>query len=71
MILHIEFTDGNIKHYDIKPLLYRFPIFNDLNQNKLFSLVQVDSGGYGVIWNEFIDLACNELWYNGYLPEGS
>ena len=39
--------------------------FRDLARSSLFNLVQVDSGGYGIIWNEDIDLACNELWNNG------
>lgn len=27
--------------------------------------VKVDAGGYGVSWNDDIDLSCNELWENG------
>ncbi len=32
----------------------------------LFELVRVDAGGYGIIWNDELDLDCNELYYNGY-----
>ena len=31
----------------------------------LFEQVAVDVGGYGVSWNDEIDLACDELWENG------
>lgn len=65
MILHVEFLDGNRKHYDVKPLLHKWEVFKDLKENNLFSYVNVDVGGYGVTWNEDIDLACNELWENG------
>ena len=35
------------------------------NVKGLFEQVQVDSGGYGISWNDDIDLSCNELWENG------
>jgi hypothetical protein len=66
MVLHVEFICGNIKHYDVKPLMNKYEVFKDLVQGKLFDLVRVDNGGYGVVWNEYIDLACNELWENGF-----
>ncbi|MBQ4463666.1 MAG: DUF2442 domain-containing protein, partial [Eubacterium sp.] len=31
----------------------------------LFNQVKVDSGGYGVSWNDQIDLECNDLWEYG------
>ncbi len=31
----------------------------------LFEQVKVDTGGYGISWNDDIDLSCNELWENG------
>ena len=36
-----------------------------MQRNNLFKYVKVDVGGYGVVWNEHIDLSCNELWENG------
>jgi len=66
MILHVEFMSGNVKRYDVKPLMGKWEVFKDLAQGGLFDLVRVDKGGYGIVWNEYIDLACNELWINGY-----
>lgn len=65
MVLYVEFITGDIKLYDIKPLMDKWEVFKDLQQGGLFNLVRVDVGGYGVIWNDYIDLACNELWENG------
>lgn len=31
----------------------------------LFEQVKVDAGGYGISWNDEIDLSCNELYENG------
>lgn len=40
--------------------------FNDLkNISGLYNLVKVDPGGYGISWNEEIDLSADELYKNG------
>ncbi len=31
----------------------------------LFKQVKVDVGGYGIIWNDELDLECNELYFEG------
>ena len=60
-----KFKDGTIKVYDIKNLIDKYEIFNDLKNKKLFKLVKVDQGGYGLSWNENIDLSSEEIWKNG------
>ena len=66
MLLHVEFISGDAKYYDVKPLMDKWEVFKDLEQGRLFDLVHVDTGGCGIIWNEYIDLACEELWENGF-----
>ena len=63
--LSVQFTNGTTKIYDVAPLLDRFAAFEPLQDEKLFSNVEVDTGGYGVVWNDDIDLSCDELWNNG------
>lgn len=65
MQLEVEFISGEIKIYDVKPLLDRFEVFKKLEDTQLFNEVKVDMDGYGIIWDEEIDLACDELWHNG------
>ncbi len=61
-----HFTDGSARLYDVKPLLTQNKYFADLAVvPTLFSAVQVDVGGYGVSWNDDIDLDANEIWQNG------
>ena len=31
----------------------------------MFNAVSVDPGGYGISWNDDIDLSCDELWEHG------
>ncbi len=64
--LLVEFRAGERKRYPVLPLLRKFDAFRALTQIKgLFEQVKVDAGGYGVSWNDEIDLSCNELYENG------
>ena len=64
-ILEITFQEGSIKHYDVSKLFEKWIAFQNLKTIKgLFEQVKVDEGGYGISWNEDIDLSCNELWEN-------
>ena len=60
------FNDGTNKKYDVKILLKKFENFKGLKNEELFTRVKVDIGGYGIIWNEEIDLSSEEIWNNGY-----
>lgn len=66
MALLVHFAEGQAKRYDVKPLLDRLPPFRDLEDiHGLFEQVRVDAGGYGVSWNDDLDLSCDELWEHG------
>ena len=57
---------GLLVSYNVKPLLKKWEPFKALESTKgLFNQVKVDSGGYGISWNDEIDLSCNELYENG------
>ncbi len=65
-ILSVQFCEGVTKQYDIKNLFEKISAFNVLKTTpELFYDVSVDVGGYGVIWNDDLDLSCDELWENG------
>lgn len=64
--LLVEFENGSRKIYDTKPLFAKWQAFQALaNIKGLFEQVRVDTGGYGVSWNDDLDLACDELYHNG------
>lgn len=64
--LSVQFVKGVTKIYDIKPLFEKLTVFRELEKNnRLFSEVEVDTGGYGIVWNDNLDLSCNELFENG------
>jgi len=62
--LVIEFTNQEVKKYDVRHLLDT-PMFSPLRQPAFFKNFQVEPGGYGIVWNEEIDLSEYELWKNG------
>lgn len=64
--LSVQFSEGVTKIYDVKPLFEKLPVFAELrNDPKEFACVSVDVGGYGIVWNDDLDLSCDELWENG------
>lgn len=64
--LSVQFSEGVTQIYDVKPLFEKLPVFAELRNNpqKFFS-VSVDVGGYGIVWDDDLDLSCDELWENG------
>ena len=68
-LLSVSFVEGVTKIYDVKPLFKKWNVFNRLKEGHLFYDVQVDQGGYGVSWNDDIDLSCDELFHEGKTVE--
>lgn len=62
--LFLIFENGIMKIYSIKDWLEK-PAFKALTNIALFNTVEVDPAGYGIIWNDELDLSEFELWKNG------
>jgi len=63
-ILTIKFDNGIQKKYNFKKKLKK-SIFQPLKDKQLFKQVKVDPGGYGISWNDDLDMSEYELWENG------
>lgn len=62
----LHFSDGSAKQYDMKVAFQKTALFDDLKTTPgLFEQLSVDQGGYGISWNDDIDIDCEELWANG------
>ena len=69
-LLSVQFVDGILKEYDVKPLFKKWAPFKKLDgAPEFFPRVEVDVGGCGIVWNEDIDLSCDELYENGVLVQ--
>lgn len=65
-MLSVQFAEGVTKIYDVKPLFSVWNSFKALQKYyELFRSVRVDQGGYGIVWNDELDLSCDELFENG------
>jgi hypothetical protein len=62
--LRIIFYNDIAVTYDCSPLLQE-ALFNPLRDESLFNQARVGFGGYGIVWNDEIDLSESELWLNG------
>lgn len=48
------------------PLFEKIPAFSFFKEcPEEFNCVAVDVGGYGIVWNDDLDLSCDELWEHG------
>lgn len=64
--LSVLFATGETKVYDVVPLFKRIPAFSIfLDRPELFEDAKVDVGGCGIVWNDELDLSCDELWEHG------
>lgn len=69
-VVSVIFQEGIEKEYDLKELFPEYPQFLQLKDNKdFFEQVQVDVGGYGISWDDKLDLSAEELWDNGKLTD--
>ena len=68
--LSVQFSEGVTKLYDMNPLFEKIPAFQYLRENPDdFHSVSIDVGGYGIIWDDDLDLSCDELWEHGTVVE--
>ena len=59
------FENGETGIYDIKPLAEKLEMFKPLTEIPgLFSSFKIDAGGYGLSWNDHLDISCDELFEN-------
>ena len=66
--LHVKFDNGVEKIYDCSQL-FHLENFQLLKNEAFFKAVKVDAGGYGISWNDDVDLSEYELWTNSVKVE--
>ena len=63
-VIRFEFANREIKDYDISYLIDK-PMFLLLQKPAFFRNFKVEPGGYGLVWNDDIDISEYELWIKG------
>jgi uncharacterized protein DUF2442 len=62
--LRVRFDNDEERQYDFRPHLH-LAMFQLLKNEALFRTVRVDAGGFGLSWNDDMDISASELWLNG------
>ena len=65
MILIATFADGEVVSFDVKTLFDKYPEFKDLKSKELFDSVRIDGVGYGISWNDELDLSSDGIYSKG------
>ena len=65
-ILLAGFSNGIFKKFDLKLIINKYPPFQDLiNIKGLYKQARIDVGGYGVIFNDELDISSNAIYEKG------
>lgn len=65
-VLLVGFATGEYKEFDLKPLIAKYPPFRALKDVPgLYEQVAIDAGGYGLVWNDDLDIAADGLYDKG------
>ena len=59
------FATGEVVTFDVKTIMDRYPVFHALENEELFKMIQIDGGGYGVCWNDDLDLSSDGIFNHG------
>ena len=69
-ILLVGFATGEYKKFDLKPLIEKYAPFKALEDTEgLYEQVKIDAGGYGLVWNDDLDIAADGIYDRGTLCE--
>jgi len=61
--LIVEFSNGDKRIMNFREKI-KTPLYAKLSNYNLFKLAKVDIGGYGISWNDEIDISEYEIWKN-------
>lgn len=65
-ILLVGFQDGEFKQFDLKPLIHKYQPFKALTEvSGLYETAKIDIGGYGLVWNDDLDLSAEGIYEQG------
>lgn len=65
-ILLVGFQDGEYKQFDLKPYIKKYPAFQSLkNVNGLHEQAKIDVGGFGIVWNDDLDVSAEGIYEKG------
>lgn len=68
--IRVEFDDGKVVLFDVKPLFSLIPAFRELQtEPELFGAVNIEQDGEVISWNSNLNLDAKTVWAKGTLLE--
>ena len=68
-VLELTFRDGCVKQFDISSMFEIYPPLRALTDRAFFTSGKLSPGGYGVVWNEELDLEAETVYVDGVLVD--
>jgi len=65
LVLIATFADGEVVSFDVKTMFDKYPVFHALEDLELFNSVKIDGVGYGISWNDNLDLSSDGIYVRG------
>lgn len=65
--LELTFRDGSVKQFDLAKMFEKYPPLEALKDRALFLSGTLSGGGYGIIWNDDLDLETETVYEEGIL----
>lgn len=65
--VEVTFSNGKVICYDVSVLFDSIPPLRALRNKELFTSGYLSQGGYGIIWNDDLDLDIETIYYDGNL----
>lgn len=63
--LELTFQDGKIIRFDLSSLFDKISSLKELQNRELFLSGYLDKGGYGIIWNDEVDIDTMTIYEDG------
>lgn len=63
-VLLVGFGDV-YKQFDLKPYIEKYPPFRALTIDGLYKQAKIDIGGFGIIWNDDLDVSSEGVYERG------
>lgn len=64
-IMLCGFKNHEWRRLDLKPLINKYPPFKVLKKDDFYKKGKIDLGGFGVIWNDDIDISSDAIFEQG------
>ena len=68
-VLELTFRDGCVKQFDLASMFEIYPPLRTLTDRAFFTSGKLSPGGYGVVWNEELDLEAETVYVDGVLVD--